>query len=80
MISKLQTQIAVVETNARNEAYKDLEQTKAADQQEIEQLKSNLEQMHQSAQIIQTQVNQQEELIKQLQSKLNFSENQVIDI
>jgi hypothetical protein len=80
LISKLQTQIAAVETNARNEAYKDLEQARAADQQEIEQLKSNLEQMHQSAQISQTQVNQQEELIKQLQSKLNSTESQVIDI
>jgi hypothetical protein len=43
LISKLHTQIAVVEMNARNEAYKYLEQTRAADQQEIEQLKSNLE-------------------------------------
>jgi hypothetical protein len=34
LISKLQTQIAAVETNARNEAYKDLEQTRAVDQQE----------------------------------------------
>jgi chromosome segregation ATPase len=75
LISKLQTQIAAVETNARNEAYKDLEQARAADQQEIKQLKSNLEQMHQSAQISQTQVNQQEELIKQLQSKLNSTES-----
>jgi hypothetical protein len=72
LISKLQTQIATVETNAKNEANKDFEQARATDQQEIEQLKSDLEQMHQSAQISQTQVNQQEELIKQLQSKLNF--------
>ena len=80
LINKLQTQIAAVEMNARNEAYKDLEQDKLADQQEIKQLKSNLEQMHQSTQISQTQVNQQEELIKQLWSKLNSTESQVIDI
>jgi hypothetical protein len=36
--------------------------------------------MHQSTQVSQTQVNQQEELIKQLQSKLNSTESQVIDI
>jgi hypothetical protein len=66
--------------NARNESYKDLEQAREADQQKIEQLKSNLEQMHQSAQINQTQLNQQEELIKQMQSKLNSTQSQVIDI
>jgi hypothetical protein len=36
--------------------------------------------MRQSAQIIQTQVNQQEELIKQQQSKLVSAESQVIDV
>jgi hypothetical protein len=57
LISKLQTQIAAVETNSKNEAYKDFEQARATNQQEIEQLKSNLEQLHQSTQISQTQVN-----------------------
>jgi hypothetical protein len=36
--------------------------------------------MQQSAQTSQAQVSQQEELIKQLQSKLNSTESQVIDI
>jgi chromosome segregation ATPase len=80
LIRKLQNQIAAVETNVRNEAYKDLEQARATDQQKTEQLKSNLEKMHQSAQMSQTHVDQQEELIKQLQSKLNSTEIQVMDI
>jgi peptidoglycan hydrolase CwlO-like protein len=80
LISKLQTQMATVEANARNEACKNLEQVRATDQQKIEQLKSNLEQMQQSAQTSQAQISQQEELIKQLQSKLNSTESQVIDI
>jgi predicted nucleic acid-binding protein len=80
LISKLQPQITAVETNARNEAYKDLEQARTTNQHEIKQINSNLEKMHQSTQISQTQANQQEELIKQLQSKLNSTESQVRDI
>jgi len=53
LIRKLQNQIAAVETNVRNEAYKDLEQARAANQQQIEQLKSNLKKMHQSDQMSQ---------------------------
>jgi hypothetical protein len=59
---------------------KGFEQARVTDQQEIERLKSDLEQMHQSAQTSQTQVSQQEEKIKLLQSKLIYVENQVIDI
>jgi len=57
-----------------------LEQARAADQREIEWIKFDLKQMHQSAQTSQAQVSQQEELIRKLQVKLNSSEIQVIDI
>jgi hypothetical protein len=54
LIGKLQAHLATVEANAKNEANKDFEQARVVDQWGIEQLKSDLEQMHQSAQISQT--------------------------
>jgi type II restriction/modification system DNA methylase subunit YeeA len=75
LIRKLQTQIATIETNARNEAYKKFEQTRIIDQQEIKNLKSDLEQMQQSFLTSQAHVSTQEELIKQLQSKLNSTKS-----
>jgi hypothetical protein len=57
-----------------------LEQTRVADQKEIEWLKADLEQTQLMAQTSQTQVDQQRELIEQLQVKLDFVESQVIDI
>jgi hypothetical protein len=80
LIRKLEARLATTEANARDEANKGFEQARVTDQQEIERLKSDLEQMHQSTQISQTQVSQQEEQIKLLQSKLIYVENQVIDI
>jgi hypothetical protein len=80
LINKLEARLEMIEANARGEANKGFEQARVTDQQEIERLKSNLEHMHQSAQISQTQVSQQEEKIKLLQSKLISVENQVIDI
>jgi hypothetical protein len=80
LIGKLEARVATTEANARDEVNKGIEQSRVADQQEIKRLKSDLEQMRQSAQVSQTQVNQQEEKIRQLQSKLISVENQVIDI
>ena len=80
LINKLEARVATVDVNARDEANKGFEQARVTDQQEIERLKSNLEHMHQLAQISQTQVSQDEEKIKLLQSKLISIENQVIDI
>jgi hypothetical protein len=51
LIRKLQAQIATVEANAKDEANKDLEKANVVDQREIKQLKSDLENMRQSAQI-----------------------------
>jgi hypothetical protein len=80
LISKLEAKLATTEANARDQVNTGLEQARAADQKEIEQLRSDLEQIHQSAQTSQAQVSQQEELIRQLQVKLNSAESQVIDI
>jgi hypothetical protein len=80
LISKLEARVVTAEPNVRDQTNKGLEEARAADQREIEQLRTELEQMHQLAQINQAQVSQQEELIQQLQSKLNFVENQSIDI
>jgi hypothetical protein len=80
LINKLEAWLATTKTNAREEANKGFEQARVTDQQEIERLKSDLEQMNQLTQTSQTQVSQQEEKIKLLQSKLISFENQVIDI
>jgi peptidoglycan hydrolase CwlO-like protein len=80
LIRTLEAKLATAEANARDQVNTGLEQAKAADQREIERLRSDLEQIHQSAQTNQAQVSQQEELIRQLQVKLNSAESQVIDI
>jgi hypothetical protein len=80
LISKLEAKVATAEANARDEVSKSLEQARIADLQEIEKLRSDLEQVRQSAQISQTQVSQQGQQIIELQSKLDVAENQVLDI
>jgi hypothetical protein len=80
LIRKLEAKLATAEANARDQVNTGLEQARAADQREIEWLRSDLEQIHQLAQTNQAQVSQQEELIRQLQVKLNSAESQVIDI
>jgi DNA repair exonuclease SbcCD ATPase subunit len=80
LIRTLEAKLATTEENARDQVNTGLEQARAADQKEIERLRSDLEQIHQSAQTSQAQVSQQEELIRQLQVKLNSAESQVIDI
>jgi chromosome segregation ATPase len=80
LIRTLEAKLATAEANARDQVNTGLEQAKEANQKEIERLRSDLEQIHQSAQTSQAQVSQQEELIRQLQVKLNSVEIQVIDI
>jgi hypothetical protein len=46
LINKLQAQITIVEVTTKNEVNKYFEQARSTDQQEIKQLKSNLEKMH----------------------------------
>jgi chromosome segregation ATPase len=80
LIKTLEAKLATAEAAARDQANTGIEQARAADQKEIERLKSDLEQTQQAAQTSQSQISQQEELIGQLQAKLNFAESQVIDI
>jgi hypothetical protein len=80
LIGQLQSQIMVVEKNVRNEVNKELEQARANDRQEIQQLKSNLEEIHKTAQASQGWVIQQEELVRQLQAKLSTTESKVVNI
>jgi hypothetical protein len=56
------------------------EQARASDQQEIQQLKSNLEEIRKTVQTSQGQVIQQEEIVRQLQAKLSSTESMVVDI
>jgi hypothetical protein len=54
LINELQSHLSESETKSRNEAYKELEQAREIDRQEIEKLKTNLEQMLQSVKESQT--------------------------
>jgi hypothetical protein len=80
MISQLQSQIKNTEKNIREEINKGLEQARVVDQQEIQSLKSSLDEMNKKMQTSQVQVIRQEELVRQLQAKLNSIQNQVIDL
>jgi hypothetical protein len=80
LINKLEAKVATVEANARDEVRKSLKKARITDLQEIEKLRSDLEQVRQSAQISQMQVSQQGQQIIDLQSKLDVAKNQVLDI
>jgi hypothetical protein len=80
LINQLQNQIKTVEEDVRSEVNKGFEQMRANDRQEIQQLKSNLEEIHKTAQASQGRVIQQEELVRQLQAKLSSTESMVVDI
>jgi hypothetical protein len=80
MIAQLQSQIRNTEKNIRDEINKGLEQARAADKQEIQLLKSSLDEMYKKMQASQGQVIKQEELVKQLQDKLSSTESQVVNI
>ena len=71
MISQLQSQIKNTEKNIREEINKGLEQARFVDQQEIQLLKSSLDEMNKKMKMSQVQVIQQEELVRKLHAKLN---------
>ena len=50
MISQLQGQIRNIENNVKSEVSKGLKQARAKDRQEIQQLKSDLEEVHKTSQ------------------------------
>jgi hypothetical protein len=76
----LEAKVATVEANVKDEVSKSLEEAQTTDLREIEKLRSNLEQVHQSTQMSQTQVSQQGKKIIELQSKLDVVETEVVDI
>jgi hypothetical protein len=80
LIRTLEVKLATTEATVKDQVNTGLELVRAADQKEIERLKSDLEQTQLLAQTSQSQISQQEELIGQLHAKLNFTESQVIDI
>jgi peptidoglycan hydrolase CwlO-like protein len=80
LIKTLEAKLATIEAAARDQANTGIEKARVVDQKEIERLKSDIEQTQQAAQTSQSQISQQEELIGQLQAKLNFAESHVIDI
>jgi ABC-type phosphate transport system auxiliary subunit len=64
LVSQLQNQVKTVEQNVRSEMNKSFEQSRACDRQEIQQLKSSLDEMHKNAQASREWVGQQGELVK----------------
>jgi hypothetical protein len=64
LISQLQNQVKTVEQNVRSEMKKGLEQSRACDRHEIQQLKSSLDEMQKNAQESREWANQQGELVK----------------
>jgi multidrug resistance efflux pump len=66
IIAQLQDQLKNVEKNIREEVNKSLEQARAVERQEIQSLKTSLDEMNQRIQASQVQVTQQKELVKQL--------------
>jgi hypothetical protein len=59
---------------------KGFEQIRACDRQEIHQLKTSLEEMHKNSQASRELAIQQGELVKQLQVKINLTENMTVDM
>jgi len=80
MISQLRDQIRNTENNIKSEVSKGLKQSRAKDRKKIQQLKSDLEEIHKTAQESQGQVIQQEVLIRKLQDKLSSTERKVVNI
>jgi hypothetical protein len=80
LVKQLQNQIKTVEQSVRNEMNKGFEQIRACDRQEIQQLKISLDEMHKNSQASRELAIQQGELVKQLQAKINLTENTTVDM
>jgi ABC-type phosphate transport system auxiliary subunit len=66
LIIQLQNKISTVEKNVIRKVNKGLEYARASDKQEIQQLKTSLDEMHRNVQASEGQSIQQSELVKQL--------------
>ena len=80
MVGKLQDQIMTMEQNVKNKMNRDFEQTRAYDMHQIQQLQANLEELHHNSQANKGLIMQQEELIKQLQARLDLIEGRSVEI
>jgi hypothetical protein len=80
LVSQLQCQLKTMEQSVRDEMNRGFEQIRACDRQEIQQLKFSLDEMHKNAQASREWAIQQGELVKQLQAKINLTENTTVDM
>jgi hypothetical protein len=80
VISQLKNQIKTTKKNVRDEDNEGLEQARASDKQEIQLLKSNIDDMHKKMQVSERWTIQEDELVKQLQAKVSSIEKMVVDI
>jgi hypothetical protein len=80
LVSQLQNQVKTVEQSVRSEMNKGFEQIRACDRQEIQQLKISLDEMHKNSQANRELAIQREELVKQLQAKINSIENTTVNV
>jgi ABC-type phosphate transport system auxiliary subunit len=80
LVENLQSQIHAMEKTIRNRMSQDFEQIRAHDRLQIQKLQANLELLHQSSQTNQGLVTQHDELIEQLQARLDLTEGTSIDI
>jgi hypothetical protein len=80
LVGKLQDQIMTMEQDVRNKMNKEFEQVRAYDRHQIQQLKANLDELYQNSQANRGLVTQQEELIKQLQAKIDLTEGTTVEM
>jgi hypothetical protein len=69
-----------MEQDVKNKMNRDFEQVRAYDRHQIQQLQANLEELHQNSQANKGLITQHEELIKQLQTRLDLTEGTTIEI
>ena len=69
-----------MERDVRNQVNQYFENIRAYDRQEIQQLKISLYEMHRNSHASRELAIQQGELVKQLQAKIKFTENMVVDM
>jgi hypothetical protein len=80
LVEQLQKHIYTVEQSVQAIVSQDFEQIRATDRQQIQQLRANLDEPHQSSKINQGLITQCYELIRQLQAKLDLIEGTSVDI
>jgi hypothetical protein len=80
LVGQLQDQILALEQTIRNKKSQDFEKIKAHDRHQIQQLQTNLEELHRNSQENQGLITQHDEFIRQLQARLKVTEGVSIDI